>query len=194
MKRTLLLAALAVCTALPAFAQSTEFGIVVGGSRRFIDAAPNHSGQPFLDSDFSFGNSAVDLYWATELDPGTWFKIKAGRIQTQIAVVDGVDTTTDPDTVFRRDVEGEVQHVDAIVEYRFSEPFGRSALFGGVGMYRQSGNGAEATRDYGYSVGTNTDFPLSRRYGVLVEAAYHWSRGDFRARYLTVGAGLRVSF
>ena len=25
----------------------------------------------------------------------------------------------------------------------------------------------------------NADFPLSRRYGVMLEAAHHWARGEF---------------
>ena len=44
------------------------------------------------------------------------------------------------------------------------------------------------------TAGVNSDFPISRRYGVLLEAAYHWTHAEFQPRYLTLGAGLRVSF
>ena len=54
------------------FAQRSEFGILVGGSRRFIesgDGEPIPGSEPpatraFLDNEFSLSNSAIDLYWA----------------------------------------------------------------------------------------------------------------------------------
>jgi hypothetical protein len=178
------------------FAQSSEFGIIVGGSSRTADEAIKADGA-FLNDEFSLSNSAVDLFYAIQVEPGTYFKIKAGRIETPVAV----DVTPEPaegeqparDRI-RRDVEGEVQHIEGNVEYRFSEPFGTTGLFAGVGFYRHSGENIETSSNYGFNVGANGDFPLTRRYGVIVEATYHWTRADFRPRYLTAGVGLRVSF
>jgi hypothetical protein len=195
MRKPLALLALTLACALPAFSQSSEFGIIVGGSSRTADEAIKADGA-FLNDEFSLSNSAVDLFYAIQVEPGTYFKLKAGRIETPVAVdvtPESPSSADTPDRV-RRDVEGEVQHIEGNIEYRFSEPFGSTGLFAGLGFYRHSGEDIETTTNYGFNVGANGDFPLSRRYGLLVEATYHWTRADFRPRYLTVGAGLRVSF
>lgn len=191
MNRLSLVLLLSLLTALPAAAQSTEFGILAGASRRFVEDAPRDADDAFLDSDFSLENGTVDLYWALQLEPDTFFKLKAGRIETQVPYVTGEDAEGRD---IRRDAEGEVQHVEALVEYRFPEAFGSSGLFGGVGMYRHSSDASDATTSWGLTGGVNADFPLSRRYGILVEAAYHWTQADFGPRYLTLGAGLRIAF
>ncbi|HWW62711.1 MAG TPA: hypothetical protein VN181_15155, partial [Thermoanaerobaculia bacterium] len=94
----------------------------------------------------------------------------------------------------RADVDGEVEHVEGLVEYRFSEAFGSTGLYAGAGLYRSEANGQETRTDYGFLAGVTADFPLSRRYGVIADAGYHWTGGDFRARYVTAGVGLRFSF
>jgi len=188
MKRASLLIALMIFGAVPLFAQSTEMGVIVGGSRRFVDIGQKETGVEWLDSKFNFSNSSVELFWGMQMDEDTWLKIKLGRIETQIAEGYGAGGK------FRRDAEGEVQHADAIVEYRFSEPFGSTSLFGGVGLYRQSADGLATTNNFGLTAGVNADFPLTRRYGVVIEGAYHFTNGDFRPRYMTVGGGLRLSF
>lgn len=198
MKRTLIYAALLVCSALPLMAQNHEVGVIVGGSRRFVEGGPEHAEGDFIESNFSLSNNAIDLYWGVQLEPDLMFKIRGGRIQNEIAVP-YEDTVVDPDGVsrthtFRRDVEGEVSHIEGVVEYRFSEVFGSSGLFAGVGYYRQSPDEGDSTNGYGFVGGVNADFPLSRRYGIVVEGAYHWTKADFNARYMTVGGGLRVRF
>ena len=197
MKRTLILAALAaafaVPLAVPAFAQSTEFGVLVGGSRRFVKSAPTLSDDAFLDSNFSLSNNAVDLYWAMQLEPDTYLKFKVGRIESPVAFVSGQDES-DPPRATREDAEGEVQHAEANIEYRFSEPYGSTGLFGGIGFYRASAANADARTNFGWNAGVTADFPLSRRYGVIMEGTYHWTGGEFRERFVTLEAGLRVSF
>ncbi|HVR37921.1 MAG TPA: outer membrane beta-barrel protein [Thermoanaerobaculia bacterium] len=181
--------ALLMFGAAPAFAQSTEFGVLFGGSRRFVEGATPATGTSLTDDSFSFSDSTIDVYYAVETDPGTMFKIKAGRINTTVAFEE-----FEGDTRVRRDVDGQVQHIEGVVEYRFSEAFGSTGLFAGVGLYRSEADNRDTTTDYGFTGGLTADFPLSRRYGIIAEAAYHWTRADFRARYVTVGAGLRFSF
>lgn len=191
MKRASLLLALMIFGAVPLFAQSNELGIIVGGSRRFVDIGKRETGVEWRDSKFNFSNSSVELFWGMQMDEDMWFKIKLGRIETQIAEaykIDGVAGT------FRRDAEGEVQHADALVEYRFSEPYGSTSLFGGVGLYRQSADGLATTNNFGLTAGVNGDFPITRRYGIVLEGAYHFTNADFRPRYMTIGGGLRLSF
>lgn len=191
MKRTSLLLALIVLSALPALAQSTEFGVLVGGSRRFVDAGDREDGVEFFDSTFSLKNNTFELYWAMQVEPDTYVKVKGGRIQTPVAIEYHLDGS---DKNFRRDVDGEVQHIETNIEYRFSEAFGSTGLFAGVGFYRQTAPDEDASTGYGFNGGVNADFPLSRRYGVVVEGTYHWTGQNFQSRYMTAAVGLRVSF
>lgn len=206
MKRAIFLSALMLTVAAPAFAQSTEFGVLVGASRRFISSGTGEpipgtdpvQRVPFLDNELSLSNSAVDLYWSMELEEDTRLKIKVGRLESPVAfeIPNPDQVQEDPnDDVFRRDVQGEVQHASAVIEYRFDEPYGATSLFGGVGLYRQSGEGdVDSEIDYGFQFGVNADFPITRRYGAIVEATYHWSRGPFSPKYLTLTGGLRIAF
>lgn len=196
MKRAILLTVLCLAAAVPMFAQSTEFGVLVGGGRRFVDSGDAEPGREHLDNKFTLSNSAVDLYWAMELEEDTRLKFKVGRIETPVAFAVANDATPDDDDVLRRDVMGEVQHASAVIEYRFDETYGSTALFGGLGFYRQSGDdeALDSETNYGFQAGVNADFPLSRRYGVVAEATYHWARGAFSPRYLTITGGLRIAF
>lgn len=190
MKRTSLLLALIVLSALPAVAQTNEFGVMAGGSMRFVDGAPREEDVVFDDSTFAFSNSVFELYWAMQLEPEVYLKIKGGRIETQIAVP--YEVAGQP-KLFRRDEDGEVQHAEINVEYRFSEPYGRTGLFAGLGFYHQSASDFSTT-NYGANAGVNLDFPLSKRYGILLEGTYHWTNTEFQSRYMTATGGLRISF
>ncbi len=204
MKRTLLLLALIVISAMPAVAQETnEFGVIVGGSRRFVDGGGStrsitgDAESDWIESNFSFSNNSVELYWAIPIEPDLQLKFKAGRIESEIAIpyfADDPNTEAVDSVRFRRDVDGEVHHVETVVEYEFDEPFGSSGLFAGLGYYRLSADGEESRMNWGITAGVNADFPITRRYGAVLEAAYHWTRAEFQPRYLTVGGGLRVSF
>lgn len=191
MKRTSILLALIVLGALPAAAQTTEFGVMAGGSMRFVDGAPREEDVEFADSNFSLKNSVFEMYWAMQLEPEVYLKVKGGRIETQVAVPYEVEGQ---DKLFRRDEEGEVQHAEINVEYRFSEPYGRTGLFAGVGFYHQSAPDSDSSTNYGVNGGVNLDFPLSRRYGIILEGTYHWTNSRFQSRYMTATGGLRVSF
>jgi hypothetical protein len=175
---------LAAAVAIPAWAESTEFGVIFGGSRRFIRERDRNPDVNYDLSGFEFSNSSVDIYYGFEIDPGTMFKLRAGRIEGPVAYREPVAA----------DVEGELQHIGGIVEYSFSEPYGSTGLFAGVGLYRQEAPDFPDETSWGFSAGVNADFPLSRRYGVIVEGTYHWTNLDVRQRYITVGAGLRIAF
>ncbi len=210
MKRAIFLTLLTLVVAVPMFAQGSEFGILIGGTRRFIDSGdgePIPGSEPpatraFLDNEFSLSNSAVDLYWAMEIEEATRLKFKVGRMQSPVAVRIA-NPAFDPDTpvegvprFFRRDVEGEVQHASGVIEYRFDEPYGSTSIFGGLGFYRHSADedDVDSDSDYGFQFGLNADFPISRKYGAIVEATYHMSRGAFSPRYFTLTGGLRLAF
>ncbi len=208
MKRAIFLTLLALMVAVPTFAQHTEFGVLIGGSRRFIESGlgepipDSDERREFLDNELSLSNSAIDLYWAMEIEEATRLKFKVGRLEGPVAF--RIDNPTfDPKKpeetgprFFRRDVEGEVQHASAVIEYRFDEPYGRTSIFGGLGFYRHSADDeeVESDSDYGFQFGVNADFPISRKYGAIVEATYHMSRGHFSPRYFTLTGGLRLAF
>jgi hypothetical protein len=190
MKKTAILAAILLAGAVPAAAQSTEFGVLFGGSARSTESNTAADDVNLAD-DFSLSHNSVAFYYGIELEPGTMFKLRAGRIETPVglATVEGA----------RHDVEGEVEHLDAIAEYRFSEPFGSAGLFAGIGLYRQTGSAGAgldevSETDYGFLAGVTADFPLSRRYGVILDATHHWTKLPFKPRYLTVSGGLRLRF
>jgi hypothetical protein len=191
MKRTSLLLTLIVLIALPAVAQSSELGIIVGGSRRFVDAGNKEPGVVYDDSTFSLSNNAFDIFWAVKMEPDLYIKFKGGRIQGPVAVGYNIPGDT---KLYRRDVEGEVQHIETNVEYRFPEAYGSTGLFAGLGYYRQTAPDSDSSANYGVNGGVNADFPLSRRYGIVLEGTYHWTNSHFQSRFMTAGVGLRVSF
>jgi len=202
MKRALFFIALVVVSATPLLAQTSEFGAIVGGSRRFVwgggdvKSATGEAESDWIESNFSFSNNSIELYWSIPIEPDLNLKFKGGRIESEIAIpYEGPDPDAPENIItLRRDAEGEVHHLETIIEYKFDEPFGSSGLFAGLGYYRLTAPNEEARTNWGLNAGVNADFPLSRRYGVVVEAAYHWVRAEFKPRYLTVGGGLRVSF
>jgi hypothetical protein len=205
MKRAILLTALTFLVAGSVYAQTSEIGILIGGSRRFIESegtpepAPTPENpdatRPFLANEFSFSNSSIDLYWSWALDEETRLKVKVGRIEGPVSfeVQENEDSP-----IFRRDVEGEVQHAALVVDYRFDEPWGSTGLFGGLGLYRTSGEDedglVDSYSDYGFQFGVNADFPINRTYGVILEGTYHWTRGPFEPKYVTLSGGLRFAF
>ena len=192
MKKPALFFAILAITALPAAAQnSSEFGILFGGTKLLNDipSAPNGNNQGQRGvNDFKFSNSVKEVYWGIQMEPGTWLRIKAEQINAPLIVLDANNNKVDGG-------KGKIDHIDALVDYKFSEAFGSTGIFAGVGMYRQnqSGSGSDDT-NIGFSAGVNADFPFSRRYGLVVESAYHWVRLPARPRYITLSGGLRISF
>jgi hypothetical protein len=189
MKKTSYLLAFLLLSAAPAFAQNQQFGILIGGSKRLYshsDSALN----PDLPSDsFKFGSSVKEIYYGVMLEPDTMFKIKAGQINGPVGAVEApiVGSNGVP-------AEGKIEHVEGIIDYRFHEAFGTTGIFAGAGLYRADQNNGGTDTNYGFSAGVNGDFPLSRRYGVVVEGTYHWINLSYRPRLLTVTGGLRISF
>jgi len=202
MKKTalLLLASLLVCAA-PAVAQTSEFGFLLGGSKRLISHTDEANGLGISDS-FKFSNSNREVFYGVQLDPGTFFKIRLGQIEGPLAfqynAADGSRARTDIH-------KGTVEHADAIVDYRFSEPFGTTGLFAGLGLYRQRGTltdpaipvtqqGVQTETNFGLQGGVNGDFPITKRTGFIAELTYHWINYHYKVRYLTLSGGLRFSF
>jgi hypothetical protein len=206
MKKSACLLMFLLVAAPAALAQSSQFGLLLGGSKRLVSNRDEEAGRGVSDS-WKFSNSVKEAYYAIELEPGTMFKIKGGQISAPAAFRVQTGNASSPQVVVaRRDLEkADIDHIDALIDYRFSEAFGSTGLFAGVGLYRQQGTFAgtsdvlpqdrDATEtNYGFSGGVNGDFPLSKRYGVVVEATYHWVNYHYRPRYITLTGGFRISF
>ena len=191
MKRAAFLLAFLLISALPMAAQSTtEFGVLFGGSKRVIKSNTAADGTVLLNPGFKFSNSAVDIYYALQVDPETMFKVQVGRIDSPV----GIREQDSAGNFVRRDVQGQVQHAEGLIEYRFSEPLGATGLFAGVGMYRHSATGFSSTTDWGIPIGVTADFPMTRTYGFILAATYRFTNADFRPKYLTISGGLRLAF
>lgn len=204
--------------AAPAFAQQSgqQFGILLGGVKRLysgrdrLDASENTAGvNETLPIDrFRLTSGAREVFYAVQIEPATLFKIQAGQWTTDVGIVQsGLDHKTKQPIGTGASAEthlptrGTIQHVDGIVDYRFSEPFGTTGLFAGLGLYRwqQSGSpdavhSVPTSTNYGYVFGVNGEFPMTRRYAVMVEGAYHWINMDSPVRYVSVMGGLRIAF
>jgi hypothetical protein len=193
MTKTVLKLALLLLVAFPLFAQTSEFGFSLGGVQRRASTVEKDAGLDRTDF-WNFSDSAKEIYYAIQLEPGTRFKLKAGEVNTSTVFVTDATITdkTDPARYTVYD-NGRIEHVEGILDYRFSEPFGSTGLFAGAGMYRATG-GNHAQSDFGLSFGVNGDFPINPRFGVVVEGAYHMTRLETHTRFITATAGLRVSF
>ena len=200
MRNTAFLLAFFLLSAAPAVAQTSQIGFLIGGSKRLISHSDQAAGLGISDN-FKFSNSDREVFYAVQLDPGTFFKIRAGQIEGPLAF-----QYTTAGGKARTDIpKGKVEHVDAVVDYRFSEPFGTTGLFAGLGLYRQTGTltdaavpveqrGRTSETNYGALGGVNGDFPITKRTGFIAELTYHWINYNYKVRYLTLAGGLRFSF
>ena len=187
MTKTALALVLLALVAVPVSAQTSELGILFGGASRRPSGADKDSG--LKSNDWKFGDSVKEIYYSIALDPSTRFKVKAGQMDSTVTFVSGTGATTT-----RTHLDGQVEHIEGVVDYRFSEPFGSTGLFAGVGLYKQSASGNHDETNYGLSAGVNGDFPLSSRYGIVAEGTYHWINFTDRSRYITIAAGFRIKF
>ena len=166
MKRLALLTGFLLLLAVPAAAQTMSLGLQIGAAESLEDG---------FDLDLS--SPVRELYFGTELEPDTIFKVRAGQIEPDDFVDD--DATID--------------YVDALVEYRFSEVFGSSGLYFGPGFYRARADEAEET-DYGVAAGVNAMFPVSRRFALTGDIGYHWVHFEEEYTFYTLTGGVRFNF
>ena len=139
-----------------------------------------------------FQHGFEEISYGVTMEQDTIFKIKLGRMNAKTAFVS--KNANGDRVVDAVDSNGQIDYADAVIEYRFSEPFGSTGLFAGTGLYRQSGSNRSET-DYGFVAGVNGLFPITRTVGISAEAAYHWAHFYTpKPRYAALGVGLRFSF
>jgi hypothetical protein len=183
MKKTLILLGFLIVPAFPLLAQNNEITILAGGAKALKTAGGGKS---------EFQHGFEEISYGIETDSNTFFKIKIGRMDAKtVFVKNDASGNQVADLV---DPKGQVEYADAVVEYRFSEPFGYTGLFAGTGLYRQS-SGSRQESDYGFVGGVNGIFPITRSVGISAEAAYHWAHFySPKPRYGSVGVGLHFAF
>jgi len=189
--------------AVPSFAQYSgqSFWFLIGGSGRLYSGRDRTKAENFCTGQtppqpsncvdlpsgrLRFGDRDVEVFYAVQLEPSTHFKIRAGQMNTDVGVIEASN--------FVPPQKGHIQHADGIVQYDFSEPFGKTGLFAGLGLYRWSGGTIPTDTNYGYTFGVNADFPITRKYGFVAEGSYHWINMSSPVRYVTLTGGLRFNF
>jgi hypothetical protein len=166
--------------------EHSAIGFLAGGSERLNGADR---------SSFKLDDRVYEIFYETHLEPDTVFRIKAGQIQTPI-------TLTQSGIAF--DGKGKIDHIDALIDYRFTELFGSTGIFLGPGLYRQkldesdplnaaAPSGMEET-SWGISGGINAAFPMTQHYALIVDGTYHWINFKSKQREVTVGVGVKVMF
>lgn len=172
MKRNLTFLALLSFLSLPALAQSTAVGFQLGVSQS------NDNG-----IDFDFGGDLKEVFFSLDTDASTTLKLKAGRMES--------DEPPDIEGLILTD--GTVEYLALVAEYRFYEVFGSTSLFAGPAAYRQEYGTLDET-NFGITAGVNGLFPVTRRFGVTAELAYHWANFEETRSFVTAAAGVRIGF
>ena len=173
MNKFLIAALLFATTATVASAQTVIAGAMLGGSEKHDSGLNLH-----------LHNTTKEIFIGTEMEPTTIFGLKAGQIDSDDGPRVGAPGVTD---------HGKIEYIDAIVEYRFSEVFGSTGLFGGPGFYRQRFGSLEEN-SYGFTAGVNGLFPVTRHFGLTAEIAYHWTNFSTPYRFIAATGGVRVGF
>lgn len=137
--------------------------------------------EPTADGlDFNLEDSAIEIYYKVPLDVGTSLKLKYGTLESELEIAGTKD-------------EGDLQYLDLLVAYEFDESFGKSSLFAGIGMYRQEIGDLDES-DYGFAVGVNATFPVSRRFALTSELTYHYAHFEADTGFLILSGGLEINF
>lgn len=164
--------AITLILSVPVLAQDNTFGILFGTAE-------------FLESSVSldFELDVNEIWYSRQIDDGTELRLELGQSDVRVEETDNGPALGDY----------EVEYASILVEYRFHEVFGSTSLFLGPGAYRIKSDSGDQT-DFGIGAGVGGDFPITRRLGFIVEGAYHWVNHDDDFEFLTLGAGLRMSF
>lgn len=172
MKKSLLVLMLILFAALPAAAQTFEFAFLLGRARGADDGF-----------ELSFPEPVRELSFSAPIDFQTRFRVKAGAMDAENEQGLGDQPTAD----------GKIEYIDALVGYDFDEIFGKTTLFAGPGYYRQRFGDLEET-DWGLSAGINGTFPVTRRFALVAEAAYHYAHFEQVRSFVTIAGGVQIGF
>jgi hypothetical protein len=175
MKRFILPAVLlAILLPVCAHAQGSAVGVTLGSGESLADGL-----------EFSFGDTVFQAYYETTFGNDTRFRLLYGTFDTDVSV---------PGDEGPLLLSSSIEYVNLIGQYDFDEVYGRSALFGGVGLYRNKIDGLDSEKDWGLVVGVNTMFPVTRQFALTAEIAYHWANFEENLSALIVSGGVKIRF
>jgi len=144
-----------------------------GGS---LDADP---GDEITLGSYQFGASIVT-------EPRTFVGVRIGRI--------GFDDDEPLEGLF----DADLTYLTLAGEYKFDQTFYEGGMYVGFGGYRLEGiDGAGSSQDdtsFGLAVGVTGEFPITRRFGVVVEFAGHYTDLEQTQVFATGLAGLAFRF
>lgn len=106
----------------------------------------------------------------------------------------GFDSAEPFDTLF----DADLTYLTLAGEYKFDQTYYDAGMYLGLGGYQLEGIDAGGTgRDdtsFGLVVGVNGEFPITRRFAVLVEFAGHYTDLDAAQFFVTGHGGVSVHF
>lgn len=173
-RRTILATLLVLLLPVCAHAQSSAIGFSIGSGESLDDGL-----------DFTFGDTIVQLYYESTFGDGTTFRFLYGTFDTEYALPGDAEAPL---------LDASVEYVNLIGQYEFDEVYGQSALFAGLGMYRNEITGLDSEKDWGLVVGVNATFPVTRRLALTAEIAYHWANFDENLSIIVVSGGAKIRF
>ena len=175
MKSTLLATLLAVCLALPAFAQTQtqSIGIMTGVTQSSAEGYGT-----------SFPANSFEIFYTATTDLAVDVEIKAGRVRADNG--DFIGIANSPESV-------EIQYVDLMTSYKFWEPWGSTTLALGPGAYKVSHAGVDQTQ-FGVTAGVGSEFPVTRRFSFVADIGWHWVGADKNFSFINVNGGIRLKF
>lgn len=173
-RATLFAAFLAILLPVCAHAQSSAIGVTIGSGESLEDGLQ-----------FDLGDTVVQLYYETSFGNGTSFRALYGTFDTEVEL---------PGEAEPQLLDSTIEYVNLIAQYEFDEVYGRSALFGGLGFYRNDISGMDEEKDWGLVLGVNSMFPVSRRLALTAEITYHWADFEENLSVIVFSGGLKVRF
>ncbi len=175
MRRLALIIVLTLLFVPAAWAQSSAVGISIGSGESLKDGL-----------DFSFGDTVYQLYYETSFGGGTSFRVQYGTFDTT-AMIPTIEGELIPEN-------SSIEFIDLIGRYEFDEVYGQSSVFGGLGLYRNETATLDDEKDWGLVLGVDGTFPVSRRFALTAEIAYHWADFEQNLSVIVVSGGVKIRF
>ena len=176
----LLAAALIALAAVPGDASAQQlYSFTVSASAGFGGSLDANPGDEITLGSYQFAASIVT-------EPRTLVGVRVGRI--------GFDDDEPLQSLF----DADLTYLTLAGEYKFDQTFYEGGMYVGIGGYRLEGTDAAGSSQddtsFGLAVGVTGEFPITRRFGVVVELAAHATDLDQAQLFATGQAGLAFRF
>ena len=151
-----------------------------------VSAAAGIGGSFDADPGDGFDHGTFQLGAALVTEPQTLVGVRYGEI--------GFGSGEPLESLF----DADLSYLTLAGEYKFDQTFYEAGMYVGLGGYRLEGTDAGgASQDdtsFGLVVGVTGEFPITRRFGVVVEFAGHYTDLDEAQIFATGVGGVAVHF